>query len=147
MTETATGAESLARAVLGRRQYLDLRQGDIEINGGPSIAVVRVIESAGRDRPQRKTFNGLDQALDWPEGAAKSVFADAKPYPGSQAADVSAYVEELIYGDFRPSSDPTLHAEREITRKVSDAALVLELAKRLRVDLTALVTNDAPATD
>jgi hypothetical protein len=147
VTDSADGPNLLARAVIGRRKYLRLRQADVEDAGGVSIAVLRVIESAGRDNPQRKTFNGLDQALDWPPGAAQALFAARRPFPGSDTDDVETYVEALIHGEFDLGADQPGHAEREVARGLPSSVLIAELARRVGVDPTVIAADDAEETD
>ncbi|HEX7662739.1 MAG TPA: helix-turn-helix transcriptional regulator [Pseudonocardiaceae bacterium] len=138
MTDSSEGTELLAEAVLERRKHKGLRQGDVELKGGVSIAVLRNIESGRRDNPQRKTLSGLDRALEWPTGAAKAVLtASVPPFPGSRASDLRGYVKELISGDFRPV-DRLSPEHTEAARNLPTIVLLVELARRLEVDLTTV---------
>ncbi|HWE92155.1 MAG TPA: helix-turn-helix domain-containing protein [Pseudonocardiaceae bacterium] len=142
MVNNTKDTQLLADTVVARRKRLGLRQRDIENASGVSIAVVRAIESAGRDRPQRKTLLGLERALGWPPGAAKAVLtAHEPPFPGSPITDLRVYAEELISGEFRPVDRLAL-GDTEAVRALPTAALVtqliplaVELARRFDVDL------------
>lgn len=147
VTDSGAGTAFLAEAVLNRRKRRGQRQGDIELTGGVSIAVLRNVESGRRDNPQRKTLSGLDRALEWPTGAAKALLdVSDPPFPGSNATDIQAYVKELIYGDFR-ELDQLAPADAQAARSLPNIVLLAELARRLDVDLAAVTSKAEASTD
>ena len=67
--------KALAVAVRQRRDELGLTQEQVTERDGPSVATVRLIESAGRDRYQHFTLAALERALDWPKGRCRAILA------------------------------------------------------------------------
>lgn len=65
---------NLAQWVRQRREELGLTQDEVAKFGGPSTATVRTIENGQAENFHRRTFAGLDQALQWQPGTASKLF-------------------------------------------------------------------------
>lgn len=65
--------KALADAVRTRREFLGLRQSDLENRGGPSHSSVKNIEQANREKYSTRTLTGLERALGWPEDTVRKI--------------------------------------------------------------------------
>lgn len=78
--------DDLKRAVLARREELDLSQLDVWAAGGPSNTTLTKIEGWEPGEPEptlsRPTFRKLDKALRWVPGSARAALREGRaPIP------------------------------------------------------------------
>ena len=81
---------ALAQHLIRRRDELGISQEDIQELGGPSPETIRNWEKGLiPDKPRPSTLEGLDSALSWCLGSARTVLIDgSEPMPVADAPDV-----------------------------------------------------------
>lgn len=103
-----TGAERLARHVRGRRRQLRLTQRQAAEQAGVSEPTWGVVENAKAENYADMTLSGIDLALGWCPGSARTVLED----PG----------HEPLLASSRPAENDTglLEEVAELLQRVQD---------------------------
>lgn len=87
---TGTNWKTLATEVIRRRTQLQLRQTDVEKEGGPSAGTMRNIEQASRDSYAARTYVQLETALKWGDGVVRRILdGTVKPEELTEIVDRS----------------------------------------------------------
>ncbi len=94
----SSNSERLGKAVLKRRNDLDLSQLDVHAGGGPSNTSLTKIENGLLETLTRVTARKLDAGLQWEQGSAKAVWNGGEPTPLGAVvipADVLAELDKV----------------------------------------------------
>lgn len=127
----------LGRAVLARRDELDLSQLDVAAAGGPSDTTLSRIENGLATSVSKITLRRLDAALAWNSGSARRVYTgtgdptplepgtitvgpDARPPTSATDVPVGAGVEPGVLADLTDDE----------TAKVLDYVAMLKAARK-----------------
>ncbi len=121
MVETAR--ERLGRLVRARREHLGLTQEQTARKGGSNLTTLGHIERAVDERISTKTRQRLEAALQWEPGTIDAVLAKRLP---------KATERRLVVGPSGVAIGGAAEDERELLARLSDAALLEELARRMR---------------
>lgn len=73
--------QRLAKHVTTRRTDLGLTQSQVNANGGPSVATMRLIEGAHQTNYRDNILGRLEQALAWAPGSVTNILAGGEPTP------------------------------------------------------------------
>lgn len=101
----STNAERLGKAVLARREELDMTQLDVWQAAGPSNTTLTKIESGNATSLARSTARKLDAALKWEPGSARRVWEGGEPRPAAPIQTDRVDPEFVAYVKAAPISE------------------------------------------
>lgn len=106
--------QQLGKEVTRRRDKLGMTQREVEAADGPSVATLRLIESAQKKGYRSGVLAALERALQWPEGTIDAILtgtaAPTGPTLNGQQPDFDQLSRYLAGIAHNPNRDPALRA-------------------------------------